>query len=140
MPNVKIRLETQQEDTNQLEALSREQKTKVATMTLLGTQLVANTKKILNYGVNNIGNFTGNYIAQEKIQLATDIVGDIATIGLGFATGLIGGAIAIAGVAVSKSLEAVTFFQDEKHKRNEIEYLRERSGNTLVNGSRGTEN
>lgn len=141
MPSVKIRVEALQEgEEAQNNIQTSQEKKKVAAMTLLAHQAIANGKKVLNYSIGNIGNFTGDYTKTEGIQFALGVVNDIASIGVGAATSPIGLGIAVVGVALSRTMEAVTYFQDIRHKDIESEYLLSRSGNSLLNGSRGTEN
>lgn len=145
MPNVKIRIEAGTETAGDGKELQEQSKKNDSTkfnaaVSIVAHQAISKAKQVLNYSVSNIGNFTGDYTKSESIQQVISTVGDISAIATGFAAGPIAGSIAIVSVAMSKTFEAVSFFQDQKHKDIEYEYLQARSGNSLVNGSRGTEN
>lgn len=143
MPQVKIRIS--QESTEQAEAQGLQPSLvggeKIATMSLFAHQAINTGKQIVNYSISNVGIKTGNYVTQEQINQTVDIVGDIATIGTGFAAGgWIGGVVAIAGVTTKQVFKELSRNEDIKHENIESEYLRRRSGNTTTSGSRGTEN
>lgn len=145
MPNIKIRIEKGEEtagDGQELQEKSNKKKEDKfnAAITLVAHQALNDAKKVLNYSVNNIGNFTGDYTKTESIQEIISGVGDIASVAVGFAASPVAGIIAISGVVLSKTFETISYFQDQKHKQIEQEFLLERSGNSLLNGSRGTEN
>ena len=144
MPSVKIRIS--QESTEKMEgevegltpSVSRE---RIAGISFFAHQAINTGKQIVNYEISNVGVKTGNYVLQEQINQAVEIVGDFATIGTGFmAGGWIGGAVAIAGVTTKNVLKEVSRAEGIKHENIEYEYLKTRSGNTTRNGSRGTEN
>ena len=98
-------------------------------------------KQIFNYAVSNVGFFTGNYIAQDNINLALNIVSDISTVGTGIvAGGLVGGAAALIGIGTKHTLEAITDRRKDVISERERNYWLARSGNSTTNGSRGTEN
>ena len=98
-------------------------------------------KQIFNYAAGNVGLFTGDYIAQNQINVALEALNDAATIGAGFYSGgWVGGIVAIAGVSTKKVLEAFTDRKKDIIQERERNYWLERSGNSTINGSRGTEN
>ena len=104
------------------------------------------------YTLNNIGNFTGNYITQTHINDAMSSISGIISVGMAALAGfkytggnpwgaVIGAAIGV----ISESASAFTSIysnQVQNRKTNyEIEQLRNRAGlNPLKDGSRGTEN
>ena len=105
-------------------------------------------QNIVNYSLNNIGNFTGNYQQQADVNLALSTIGSIANIGNAAIQGaLIGGPVgAVIGATIGLGFMAINFGLSEKsnhlalNKMNEnIAQLKERSGNNvLLDGSRGT--
>ena len=104
----------------------------------------------LSYGLNNIGNFTGNYTAQAEVQAGMTMLSRVSGIGAstlaGFRVAGPWGAVIGAGLSILNS-----FTQDiqrhnlrmlEQRKTNyAIAQLRERSAmNPYVDWGRGTEN
>lgn len=103
----------------------------------------------VNYQIANIGNMTGDYITQRKINVAKETVSKLSTIAMSTIAGAkYGGYGAIVGFAVGTlSVMLGSFFEInsnllENQKTNySISQLRERAGlNTIYDGSRGTEN
>ena len=103
----------------------------------------------VNYSLANIGNFTGNYTTQRKVNEAKQVISGVMRVGMSTIAGAKYGWVgAVVGfVAGSASLVADTAYSVnsdyiENRKSNyEIQQLRERSGlNAAYDGSRGTEN
>ena len=104
----------------------------------------------VNYSLNNIGNFTGDYITQMNVDNALNNLNNIANIGLTALAGfkiagpigaVISGSLALISSGVNSALN-IRSMQIANNKMNyEIQQLKVRSGlNTLLDGSRGTEN
>lgn len=143
MPQVKIRISEQSDVEAQNESFQRPQvsKERIAVTSIFAQQVVRTGKSIVTYNLSNVGIRTGNYIAQEQINQAVEIIGDIASIGVGIAAGgPVGGLIAIAGITTKQIFSAISYEEDIRHQNINSAYLAERSGNTHKNGSRGTEN
>ena len=117
-------------------------------------KIINTTKNIINssvnYGITNIGNFTGDYITQTKINNAMHNLNALKSIGLGAVAGfkvggiygaVIGASLSVINSSVS-SIEMIHSNRVQNKKTNyEIEQLRNRAGlNTLLDWSRGTEN
>ena len=106
--------------------------------------------KAVNYSLSNIGNFTGDYATQRKVNAGLEAVGTAAGIGLatwqGFKRGgvkgaLIGFAIGTLATGISSALQNKSQINENDRANYQIEQLRERAGlKTLKDGSRGTEN
>ena len=106
-------------------------------------------KSTIMYGLSNVGNFTGNYMAQAQINNSVHALSGIASLGMtalaGFKVGgPVGAAIATGLAIVNQTAQWVMGTYSgviENQKTNyEIARLRDRSGlNTLLDGSRGTE-
>lgn len=104
----------------------------------------------INFTVNNIGNFTGDYQAQRDAQLGLSLLNE--AIGLGtsiYAGAKIGGVpgalIAIGVYGVNKTISTMQQYElinlQTKQNRFQVEILKERSGlNSYKDWSRGTEN
>ena len=147
MPNVKVRITSESEEqqrgaAEQLVSSSGNfDRTKMATTSLFVSAAARNIKTAVAYGLQNYGNFTGDYIGQESINQALEVVGNVSSIALGAVSGgWVGAVIATASVAVSAATKE--FSKQMQYKADEInaEYARQRSGNALYDGSRGTEN
>lgn len=103
-------------------------------------------KQFVNFSVNNIGNFTGNYQAQRDAQANLEAAGFLINLGTSIAAGakmgggwgaLIAGTITIASKAISIGYSAYADdFNNRKINRN-MEYMRMRLGlDGLTDGSR----
>lgn len=110
----------------------------------------AQAKQAINYSVNNIGNFTGDYVTQQQTQDAVSILSDLADIGVAAFAGfkysgspygaLIGAGIAVAGKAINKAQQLAVGYAQNEIQNRQIAQLRTRAGlNSINNNSRGTE-
>lgn len=110
---------------------------KLAVASIFAHQALTLGKQIVSTSISNIGNFTGDYVKQDRIQNMVGIVSDLATIGTGFAAGgAIGGIVATIGVVTKEILTTVSANKQETHSERRNELLRIRSGNSTTNGSR----
>lgn len=109
-------------------------------------------KQTLNYSVNNIGNFTGEYQTQRQIQSALNMGKFAKNLVVSAYSGFklsggnpMGAAVAV-GLQVASTISEIVQSEavgslNNKQINYKINALRERSGlNTLNDGSRGTEN
>ena len=106
----------------------------------------------IHYAISNIGNFTGDYMTQRQVNNAIHNINSLKSIGstalAGFvASGgnpigaVIGASLAVVNQTISSIFEITSNSISNKKVNYEIEQLRDRSGmNTLLDGSRGTEN
>ena len=106
----------------------------------------------INFALNNIGNFTGNYQLQRDIESTQRILNSITNIGTSAWAGfkITGGNPwgALIGATVATFNEASGIVRNEiligvqtKKANREVNVLRQRSGlNSLTDGSMGTEN
>ena len=102
----------------------------------------------VNFSVNNIGNFTGDYVAQRNIQAglgnAMKGIGYFTTAKVGMSVaGPWGAVVAVAvkgiGDMVSFGLQEKAQYTQNRRTNYQISEIRELSGlNTLIDGSRGT--
>lgn len=113
--------------------------------------LVKNTAlKTVNYTLGNIGNFTGDYITQRKVNYAKGVISNIMKVGQATISGammggpvgaLIGFGIGTANIVVDSVFEFISNTVETAKQNYEIDQLRIRAGlNTTYDGSRGTEN
>lgn len=145
MPQIKIRIEKgvetagdgqEQQEKKEKDSLP----TASPTAMLFYHQAISTGKQIIGYAASNVANFTGNYLMQDQINNALDIVGDFTTIGLGATRGIPGLIVSVLGVGTKRAFQAISMYQEDVHAQNEQRYLLKRSGNATTNGSRGTEN
>lgn len=104
----------------------------------------------VSFGVNNIGNFTGDFQAQRDVQNMISVLGDFASVGASIGAGfvvanvpgaIISGIISGVNMVVSKGQQYFLSELQRKRQNYEIDILRRRAGlNALIDGSRGTEN
>lgn len=107
-------------------------------------------KQFMSYSIENIGNFTGDYIKQQQTQNAkqfTDFalnVTSAAIAGLKL-TGspygaIVGAVVAVAGQGISYAEQFYAGEVENKRQNRAIAQLRTRAGlNSTNNGSRGTD-
>ena len=97
--------------------------------------LVAGTFK---WGVSLVGRNQGNSLAQEKINGAMSLAGMVGGVALGFkAGGVLGGALAIAGVGLSLAKDMEQYNYDARWQNIGLSLARERAGtSSAVNRSR----
>ena len=104
----------------------------------------------VNYSLSNIGNFTGDYLAQAQVNIARNNLNSLMSIGMSAVAGfkfagppgaVIMGSMALISQSVS-GIFAIHSARVANSKTNyEIAQLRDKTGmNTLLDGSRGTEN
>lgn len=142
MPNVRIRIEKEQEAGGEAQQTQPKSEAKnVATQTFFAHQMLGTAKQIVRFQASNVGNFTGNYIKQEQINQTLDVLGDASTIALGFAAkGPIGAVVATIGIGTKHVLKAISDAREDELRERDRLLVMERSGNSTRNGSRGTEN
>ena len=106
-------------------------------------------RQAVNFTINNIGNFTGDYEAQRHISALMEIGSRAMNVGAAAISGakfgplgaVIGAAIATTTIAVSDITSEVMKDYADKKKNLAILQLRARSGMyPLLDGNRGTEN
>lgn len=97
--------------------------------------LVAGTFK---WGVSLVGRNQGNSLTQEKINGAMSLAGMVGGVALGFkAGGVLGGALAIAGVGLSLAKDIEQYNYDARWQNVGLSLARERAGtSSAVNRSR----
>lgn len=98
-------------------------------------------KQFVNYSLNNIGNFTGNYQTQRDINAMTSLVNTAIGIGSAFARfGVAGGIVAVAGVGINYAYQDYSLYVANNQQNRAISMVRDLSGmNALLDGSRGTQ-
>lgn len=143
MPNVRVRVESVSNDELDSQKVGQEvvgkdvTKERLAVASIFAHQALTMGKQIVSFAISNVGNFTGDSVKQDRIEQAVNILGDIGTIGMGaMAGGWVGAIIGTLGVATKYTLDAISTNQQEKHTERKTELIRERSGNSLTNGSR----
>lgn len=95
----------------------------------VNTLLINYGMQVLNKGVANVGNLTGNYILQEQINQSLNVAGSVLAIAKGGITGL---------AAVGLQTAFKIFENDVAFKKatNEINYLLQSKGVVVNSGGR----
>lgn len=107
----------------------------------------AQAKQIINYSIQNIGNFTGNYQTQRQINEVVNIGGRLKNVGMAAIAGatmgggpvgaVVAAAISIASMAVGDILQYNSLTIQTQQQNREISILKHISGlDALNNGSR----
>lgn len=144
MSNVKVRLEAGTElagDGKELQEQANKgvNVQKMASVGVFANLAISQAKKVGQFAVSNVGNFTGDYVLQRNIQQAMSIVGDLSSIAVGaLAGGWVGAIVATAGIVVGNTLEMVGIAQNIKKENYQSNYIKERGGDVYNDGSRGT--
>lgn len=96
-------------------------------------------KSAIMYSLNNFGNMTGDYIGQTEIGQALSIVSDLSSVVMGaYVGGAPGAILAIGNIAFNKGQQMFNGYIEITKQNTQASYMRERSGNSLNNGSSGT--
>lgn len=146
MANVKVRITSETDDQERggaetiTTAPSIDTK-RMATTSLFVHAAVGNVKQAVQYGLSNVGNFTGDYVAQQNINQALEALGGVSTIVMGaVSAGWVGAVIATASVAFRGITQGVSRYIGYQNEEINASMARQRSGNALTDNSRGTEN
>lgn len=104
----------------------------------------------VNFSINNIGNFTGDYIQQQKVNELRAQASNALNLAMSAAAGFKAGGLPGAAIGLAVGAGAIivgNVFQDLSNRvanakaNYNIEQLRNRAGlNQTYDGSRGTEN
>ena len=104
----------------------------------------------VRYTISNIGNFTGDYIAQTHVNDSIANLNGFKSVGLSILAGakyggpigaVVGGALGIINQTTSSLLQMHSQWVQNSKVNYEIAQLRDRVGmNATIDGSRGTEN
>ena len=150
MPQVKIRIEKGVETAGdgreiQETKLSSMEFKKMAVVTAFGRQVANTGRQIINYSLSNVGQFTGNNLKQDEINWQLDMLGDVANVTSGIVTSImtenpLPAIASITSIGIKYGTRAYSEYQEFRHAEYQSNLLRERSGNSTKNGSRGTEN
>lgn len=99
-------------------------------------------KQAVMYSLHNIGNFTGDYITQRRVNESLQAVNIISNIAIaGISAGPVGAAIAAGSTLITAGFNELTNVINYTKISHNIDVLRKRSGlNIYEDGSRGTEN
>jgi len=143
MPEIKIRIEKGVEtagDGQELQEKPSKQMTsgKVASVSILATTAIKTVKQITNTAISNIGNFTGDYEMQRQVQAMMKIGGEIGQVVVASLVNPVAGIAMAVGIGLSYGLQAIEISQNIKKENYQASYLLARSGNSLTDGSRGT--
>ena len=106
------------------------------------------TKQAIHWSINNIGNFTGDYVKQQEVSNTVEIVEGLIDVGVAALAGAkfgpwgaaIGAGVAIVGKGISFGQQLAAGYSQNVLDNRQIAQLRTRAGlNGTNNGSRGTE-
>lgn len=141
MPDITIRLQKGTETAGdglelQEDKGSKANNKKMAAVTLITNFAISQGKAILSASISNIGITTGDYIKQEQIQQMMGYAQDLAGIGAAFVINPLVGAFAVAGAGIKYGIQIYTDIKKAEIENVKITYMRDRSGNTTINGSR----
>lgn len=143
MPSVKIRVESVSNDEIQAQKQGEEvngkdkgEAGKIAVASIFAHQAISTAKQTINSYIGNLGDFTGNYVKQDNLQREIEAVGQLVGVGAAFATNWVAGVAMVAGLGI-KAINDYRISQRQIELENKrIEYLRQRNGDVLDDGSR----
>lgn len=147
MPNVKVRItsETEEQQTGGMGTLAQRTSaasdtSKTATTSLFVNAISSNIKQAVRFGLSNVGNFTGDYIKQSRINNALEVISNVSTVAMGaLSSGWVGAVVATASIALRVGFQEVSRQNDMRLGRIQSQFAMERTGNQLFDGSRSTE-
>ena len=123
--------------TQEAQQQTKQQSQEKTSSYLVGQAVVQLGKRTLSYGASQIGNLTGNYILQNKVDNAVTIAGYIGQIGVGFATGgWVGGVVSTIAVAGQIGISAFNYETDRAKSNAQANYLMQQRGGILNDYSR----
>ena len=105
-------------------------------------------KQAVSYTIGNIGNFTGDYIAQQGAATAMSFISDLTDIGMSIAAGskfgvpgmIVAGAVTVISKVGNTAYSVYSGWVETSKRNRAIDQLRTRAGlNGTNNGSRGTD-
>lgn len=107
-------------------------------------------KQAVNYGISNIGNFTGDYVKQQQVNGAKELLSFGMELGAAVIAGfkytgspwgsLIAAGVVVAGKGITIGEQLLSQAAETSRQNRYIDQLRTRAGlNSTNNGSRGTE-
>jgi len=146
MPNVKVRItsESAEQQAGNAEVLQREKSpetARMATTSLFVHATIGNVRQAVQFGLSNVGNFTGDYITQRNINRALETLNGVSSVAMGaMAGGWVGAVIATASLAVRGITQEISRQINYQNEEINTSMARQRSGNVHTDGSRGTEN
>ena len=151
MPQVKIRIERgvqtagDGQEQQEQKRVDNQGINKIAVTSAFAHTMINTTKQIVTYSLSNVGQFTGNNLKQDQINTALEILGDVGSIVAGIATTVVSENpvplfASIVSIGTKYGLRAYSEYQEFKHGEYQRNIMLERSGNSTINGSRGTEN
>jgi hypothetical protein len=118
-------------------AAGRNELIKNAAFFAFASQIKSQVSKIGMRSVNNIGNLTGDYILQDRVNTAINAVNFASGFGVAAAAGPAGLAAWALTTSVSEGLRQLEFsIQMEKARANQ-QYLISKNGEVLRDNSRG---
>lgn len=104
---------------------------------LIGQAVVAVGKRALQFGANQVGNITGNYLMQNQINNAVQSIGWASQLAVGFATGgVVGGVVSAIAIAGEIGINAANYTIELNKRNRDAEYLQTIRGGILNANSR----
>lgn len=103
-------------------------KKETATSGIGKTMAITMGKQALTYAVSNYGNLTGDYVTQDNIQSAIELIGTVALM----ATGPVGMVAGVGSMVIKASNRQI----EVKKRNQEVEFLRMRTGMMDFSGGR----
>lgn len=104
----------------------------------------------VNFAISNIGNLTGDYIAQRNVGVAKQSISGVVSVGMstvggasvgGWVGAIVGFSVGVVSLIGSSVQSEIQNRLDTAKQNLEIAQLRDRAGlNATYDGSRGTEN
>lgn len=123
--------------TQEAQQQTKQQSQEKTSSYLVGQAVVQLGKRTLSYGASQIGNLTGNYILQNKVDNAITIAGYVGQIGVGIATGgWVGGVVSAIAVAGQIGVSAFNYETDRIKSNAQANYLMQQRGGILNDYSR----
>jgi hypothetical protein len=104
---------------------------------ILASQVSSQVQKIGNYAVNNVGNLTGDYILQSRVNTVVGAVSFFGGLVVAAKLGPVGLAVWGISTGVSEVMKQYDFATSMEKARVNREYLLIKNGEALRDNSRG---
>lgn len=123
--------------TNEINQNGQQSQKQSTSSYLIGQAVVAVGKRALQFGANQVGNITGNYLMQNQINTAVQGIGWASQLAVGFATGgVVGGAVSAIAIAGEIGINAANYTIELSKRNRDAEYLQTIRGGILNANSR----
>jgi hypothetical protein len=104
---------------------------------ILAQQVSSQIQKIAIRGINNVGNLTGDYVLQSRVNTAMSAVSFFGGLAVAAKLGPVGLSLWAISTAVDEGLKQYEFALNQEKARVQRQYINAKNGEALRDNSRG---